>query len=480
MKKLSLSALVAAGLMAGTVATSANAADLGGNCCADLEERIAELEATTVRKGNRKVTLTLSGWVAQQVMWWDDGKESNTYIQDVGSVSIGTHFKLSGQANIHPNLTAGYVLNIEAISNDSLLTSQDTDESILGPQNAQSLVGSNTQGALAVESSYWWVKHDTYGRFSMGIQSSAADNQAILPDGSGSLVVANYVLYDMNAFFLRRSDRGTRQSFVGGAAAGTFGRFMADCATLNASGGVAADCDGYPNANIKYDSPTFAGFAISASWGEDDIWAISARYAGEMHGFKIAAAVAYNESTDENGPGGLNQKNFVDTTGNAVPFGGRDTDYHAAAFQIGAYVQHIATGLFLYAAYGEETDVDVASNDGEPEGDNWYIKAGLRTRLSALGHSVFYAEYGENDDKFISQAFDAGVRNAELQQYGIGVVQEIDSAAMSMWLAYRHYEPEIFCADQAAGSCAAINLNNGASTPLEEFDLIKFGALISF
>ena len=37
---------------------SAQAADLGGNCCADLEERVAELEATTVRKGNRRVTLT--------------------------------------------------------------------------------------------------------------------------------------------------------------------------------------------------------------------------------------------------------------------------------------------------------------------------------------------------------------------------------------------------------------------------------------
>lgn len=39
------------------------AADLGGNCCADLEERIAELEATTARKGNRKVSLTVYGSV---------------------------------------------------------------------------------------------------------------------------------------------------------------------------------------------------------------------------------------------------------------------------------------------------------------------------------------------------------------------------------------------------------------------------------
>ena len=46
--------LVTGGLILGT-SVSAQAADLGGDCCGDLEERIAELEATTARKGNRKV-----------------------------------------------------------------------------------------------------------------------------------------------------------------------------------------------------------------------------------------------------------------------------------------------------------------------------------------------------------------------------------------------------------------------------------------
>lgn len=32
---------------------SLNSQSLGGNCCADLEERVAELEATTVRKAYR-------------------------------------------------------------------------------------------------------------------------------------------------------------------------------------------------------------------------------------------------------------------------------------------------------------------------------------------------------------------------------------------------------------------------------------------
>src|SRR4051812_33990470 len=72
--------LGAAAMLVGSWAIPAAAADLGGNCCADLEERIAELEATTARKGNRKVSLTVSGWVNEAVFAWDDGTERNVYV----------------------------------------------------------------------------------------------------------------------------------------------------------------------------------------------------------------------------------------------------------------------------------------------------------------------------------------------------------------------------------------------------------------
>src|SRR5450631_3222173 len=99
MKKYSLGALVAAGLLVGGLtASSASAADLGGNCCADLEERIAELEATTARKGNRKVSLTVSGWVNEAVFLWDDGTERNIY---VGTNTIEqSRFRFNGEAKI--------------------------------------------------------------------------------------------------------------------------------------------------------------------------------------------------------------------------------------------------------------------------------------------------------------------------------------------------------------------------------------------
>ena len=66
-------------------ATPARAADLGGDCCADLEERVAELEATTVRKGNKKVSVTLSGWVVKSFNWWDDGESDSSFVGDKGT-----------------------------------------------------------------------------------------------------------------------------------------------------------------------------------------------------------------------------------------------------------------------------------------------------------------------------------------------------------------------------------------------------------
>lgn len=424
MKKYSLSALVAAGLLAGGLSvTSANAADLGGNCCADLEERIAELEATTARKGNRKVSLTISGWVGQQIVAWDDGTESNAYVGDLGS-TLASHVKFTGQATISPGWTAGYVLHIEAPGgNDSLTQNENRDN---GPN---ALV--NTVNGVSVLQSYWFIKSDHLGKVAIGKQSTASDNAAILVDGSGSLVPANWVGFDI-AGFGGNSD-GLRNGI-------NFSEYNA-CR----EGGVFGDCFGVPYNSVRYDSPTFGGFSFSASWGEDDIWDLAARYAGEFGGFKLAAAAAYSESTDAS-----------NTTG------GDSSEY----FQAGAYAQHVATGLFVYGAYGNyETDDSAAflAGDSNLEQETWYIKAGIRQRWTPLGHTVLYGEYMNNNVEFSDVA---GRPENELEWFGVGIVQEVDAAAMSLWLSYRHFEgdPEL----------TANNPNP------DDFDLVKFGALINF
>lgn len=416
---------MAAGLVAGGLSTgSASAADLGGNCCADLEERIAELEATTARKGNRKVSLTVSGWVGQQVMFWDDGTERNTYITDLGS-TLASHVKFTGQATIMPGWTAGYVLQLEATGSDSLTTNQNR------PNGPNALVGS-VNGVSTLQS-FWFIKSDQLGKVSVGKQSDAADNAAILVDGSGSLVPANWVAFDVNSFFIRQSNGAFTNSTWGGA-------------YCQGSGGAWGDCAGLPRNVIRYDSPTFGGFSVSASWGEDDIWAVTGRYAGEWADFKVAGVASYFESTDES-------MNFINNATQRY-------------FQAGAYVEHIPTGLFAYGAYGHD-EYDVA---GTGQSETYYLKGGMRQRWNPLGHTVLYGEYEKIRG---SQAFAqsgagsifgiAPGNRDSTEVIGGGIVQEIDAAAMSMWIKYRH-----------------LNYDDNSGRNFDNFQYVGVGALINY
>jgi hypothetical protein len=415
MNKYSLSALVAAGLLA-SAATSASAADLGGNCCADLEERIAELEATTARKGNRKVSLTISGWVNQQITAWDDGVESNVYIHDLGS-TLGSHVKFTGAATISPGWSAGYVLHLEAINSDGLTTSQNVDN---GPA---AYVG--VASGVQTLQSYWFVKSEQLGKVSVGLQSQASDNTAILVDGSGSLISANWVAFDVNSFAVRNNG-GVALSWGGAGPCGDMG-------------GAWGDCNGLTRNVVRYDSPSFGGFSVSASWGEDDMWDVAARYAGEFSGFKVAAAAAYNEVTDEG-------------------FSADVANGKGKYFQAGAYVENVATGLFVLGNYGH-LDADITTGTSE----TWYVKGGLRTRFSSLGHTVFYGEYLENNADAGFAAGSVLATDSNLQVYGAGIVQEVDAAAMSVWLKYRN-----------------LSFEDNTAVVYRDFDYVGLGAIINF
>jgi hypothetical protein len=460
--------MVAAGLLVGggLSAGSASAADLGGNCCADLEERIAELEATTARKGNRKVSLTVSGWVGEQVMWWDDGSEQNVYVTGLGS-TLASHFKFTGQATISPGWSAGYVIHIEAIDSDSLTINQFT------PQGPNAVNGGN-QNVTTLQS-YWFIKSDHLGKVGIGKQSSASDNAAILVDGSGSLVPANWVMFDFNGFFVRDKTTGGLTPFI-------WQQFGGFC---QGGGGTGGDCFGVPQQAVRYDSPTWAGFSVSAAWGGDDFWDVAARYSGEYNGIKLAIAAAYTEYSG----------NFWFGDGQQAIFGNpglaNDDAKWMKYFQIGAYVEHVPTGLWLYGAYGHlETDGITDANaavagfiaadaggNAVPDGNTYYIKGGLRERWHPLGHTVLYGEYAKYKDSVLDQFINNGL-SSETQLWGLGVVQEIDAAAMSLWISYRHLDADVSCG--AGALCDTDATIDGAFANLDSFQYVKFGGLINF
>lgn len=464
--------------------TSAQAADLGGDCCADLEERISELEATTARKGNRKVSLTISGWVSEQVMWWDDGKESNVYVLGTGT-TLASHFKLSGQATIAPGYQAGYVMHVEVSSADPFAVTQSNDDATLFP-------------GVSLLQSYWFINSDRLGKLSLGKLSQASDNAAILVDGSGTLVPANWLMIEGASF-------GMRVDKVRLSAAG-FGGFTIDAGGFysglswgsglgycqHTSLGIAADCNGLPLNAVRYDTPTFAGFSVSASWGEDDFWDVAARYAGEFNGVKIAVTAAYSHQSEEAG-----SQFSVPIFGPSAPgitIATQNLHQDSGYFQIGAYLQHLPTGLFVYGAYGHEdndsrneTSLSFDGNslgsieNGAHDSDHWYIKSGIRRKWHALGHTVLYGEYARYNDMYnpafdaltaIGSIFGANINvSSEMTSWGLGVVQEIDAAAMSLWLTYRNYSGDIKVGVPGLGS---------AKVDFDDLHIVKAGALINF
>lgn len=464
---------------------SANAADLGGNCCADLEERIAELEATTARKGNRKVSLTVTGSVANQIMWVDNGAASNAYITGVGS-TLNSHVTFTGAAQITKDWSAGYVLQLEVGSSDPL-TVGNTSTGADGPSGLHIVKnnGEFVRNSVDVLYSFWYLKSEQLGKVSVGAIPQSSSHAAALVDGSGSLVQANWVPLDGMAVNLAR---GKTQLMLpnnfGTGNSGPTANFGMPTGALMWCGStqlpVAGDCNAIPLNGVRYDSPTVAGFSISASWGEDDFWDVTGNYSGQIGGFKVAGVVSYLHNGDEN-----NSPGFNDAVGLSF-FTPLKTD--ANYLQLGAYVEHVATGLFVYGAYGKEWNnniynpalLDTVSAGGpgtaafitanQPSGDNWYLKGGIRQKWNPLGHTVLYGEYGERNNMFHEALLGFGVTGSSLTQWGLGAVQEIDAAAMSLWVNYKNYDPSV-----SGPGVARNQLDN-----LNNLSVVTAGGMINF
>jgi len=425
MATLRLAALLAAGLLWTGIFFDAKAADLGGDCCADLEQRVAELEATAARKGNRKVSLTITGWVAEQVMWWDDGRESNTYVIGLGT-NYASNVQFVGSAVIAPGYSAGYVLHLELRDNNIYSINQ-------------SHADSSDANSTFAEESYWYLKSDRYGRFAVGKQSPAGDNAAFNSDLSGTTPAAYWVAYDSWDFNIRLSD-GSFSNFTWGGGKNASG------GQCHGWGGGAGDCVGSPRNEVRYDSPVIAGVQVVASWGEDDEWGVTGYYTGTWGDFLVKGVASYS---------GTNDPNLVVANPAIANF-----DPSSRYLQLAGYLENIPTGLWVNFIWGHMDSAGYQSNDV------YYAKTGIKLKLTSLGLTRPYGEYlrandgiYDNDGNFVpgaSQTF-----------WGLGVVQDIDAAAMQVWVRGRVLSEDL-----------PRSVTNGLGT--EDFTEIVGGALISF
>ena len=117
-----------------------------------------------MRKGNRKVSLEISGQVNEALLYWDDGEESNVYV--VTNDNSRSRVRFLGKAKINGDWEAGYKLEIGVRAANSKRANQsDTDGSGADPANIN----------FDVRDSYWFVKSKSLGALSVGLQSTATD-----------------------------------------------------------------------------------------------------------------------------------------------------------------------------------------------------------------------------------------------------------------------------------------------------------------
>jgi len=377
----------AAGLFAGGVAMpSAKAADLEGDCCADLEERVAELEATTARKGNRRMSLTVSGQVTRSILYWNDGLDSGTYA-GLDNHNQSTRFVFSGSAKISPNVTAGFEFMTEwAVGARTSSVDQNSPDG----SGAGLLAGDAT---LAVRTANWWLEDKTWGRLTVGRLNVGGPVGTI--DLGGISTVAHF-----------------SPGLVGGG-------FMMNGFPDRLSALIGPTYGGDRIEGIRYDTANIGGFVGQATWGEDDVWSASLRYAGEFGGFRIAAGIGY-EAQD----GTLTQPIQLDN-------GSRPMDHEWAG---SLAVMHVASGLFAQGHYAMSEWFN-----GE-DSHFWMVQGGITKNWWGLGNTSFYGEYGEAHN-YIRAAFP--VLSSEVNFYGIGVVQQIDAAAMELYLGWRRFESDV-------------------------------------
>lgn len=412
------------------------AADLGGNCCSELEERIAELEATTARKGNRKVSITISGQISEAVVGFgtDDvvatgsgifsglsnvlAKGMNHWqVQSNSNRDAQSYLQVAGVAQIQPGLKGGFILQLGTG----------------GFENGLVWSGANGSDSnqVYVRESYVYLKSDQFGSAIVGKAETATwDITGATASNTG---IAHTKL--------------SLAPIMGPSPAMPLDLF---------DGGIADV--------VKYKSPELYGFHVETSWASADKWSNASGWSA--NGNMWDAALKYNKEIEQfllDGRVGYRDGHVVEAFGF-----GNVQDIKVWAGSLGA--KHLPTGAFANASYGN-LDYSHFCPGAVISCDNaqgWEVQAGDEARLSKAGRTTGFVNYGETKVG-VSQVGGSATADLKVQSYGAGVIQHIDGAAMDFYADWTHYNVDLDLAFKGGG----INVGTGA-------DVYMVGALIQF
>jgi len=322
-----------------------------------------------VLSGNDSVSLTLSGQVNRGLLYADDGTNSN--IAHVDNDNSSTRFRMIGKGTFNEDITVGTQIEVQIESNSTANINIDG-----------STTGGNDGLAFTERKLEVFVDSKRFGRLWIG-QGDTASNGTSEVDLSGTSVIAYSGIADM----------------AGGIDFGgfDFATGMPNFAGSNI-GTVFSNFDGLSRDDrIRYDTPKFAGFQLSASNADRKKSDVAVRFSGDIGGgLKLAAAAAYAIS------------------------GSTDPQINGSAS-----ILH-ESGFNLTGAYGQR-DIDGSTRDPV----FWYTKIGyiMKHENSSTAFSIDYAS-----------AEDVDTLGDEFTSYGFAVVHKFNKIGTEVYLGVRNHE----------------------------------------
>jgi len=428
----SLAILAAAGLLVGGVTLApkaARAADLGGDCCADLEERVANLEATTVKKGNRKVSLTLSGRVAYTMMYFSDNSSPAANAAN-GAAPVTTDSKSDFLAGTDHsgNGPALFFDGTGKVSSDTVIGyHMEIDFGLTGSTSQNTRQGGT---GIGYGDNFIYISSKSLGRVNLGSLNGVVD------DFGGEGFATGYVVG------------------MQGSLRGASGFWLRDSAGLNSgikyNASFFSGLDTNRDTGIKYISPAFANWlTFEAAYTGDHSYSVGALLSGNVSKtLAVKLGAAYATSSEGDGlAGGAQAKINQNGTANTWTVSGGLNETTSGLFLQGDYAVAYANGnaantsvtaatLATLATGGSITvtggaAASPASLAHLSDMNTWEILGGWHKNVNSIGVTEVWGSYQHSSNQYADGSSGAA--------YQIGIDQAIDSASAHLFLTYENY-----------------------------------------
>jgi hypothetical protein len=319
-------------------------------------------EGARVTSGETGIDLAISGQVNRMVTLADDGDKTKLY--NVDNDNSSSRIRFVGRGRTDGGLVVGSLIEAQLQPNDSETVNRRNQDT----------------GNVSFESRHvdLFVQHEEFGKVSLGRGDTASNNTAEV-DLSGTTVIAYSSISDTAGGLLFYDDD-------------------TDALSDTQINDAYSNLDGLSRRDrLRYDTPTLAGFTLSADVISSARYSAGLTWAGQLPDWQMAAAAGYS-----------------------YPGGGSDYIIDGSAS-----VLHLPTGLNATVSAGQE------ARDDRDDASNVYVKLGWKRAFFSFGETAMSIDYAHNTD--LDQDGDA------FDTVGLFAVQAIEDFGVEFYGGYRFH-----------------------------------------